>query len=194
MENVKLKSRFTGDLRPFQFSILHFTFTRLLVLGLAGILVTACWPSRIGFRDDSMPAEWKVFFVEPLELNAATAPANYSAVLTESLRSGIQNNTRLKTGSDPDKAEVQITGTIISYSTSPQALTEGDNAARSRLTISANFTIITPTQGLEKMTVTSTRFADYDANQNLSDVENDLIEEINRLIVQDVINKLLSNW
>ena len=179
-------------MRPFQFTFFNFQFAAILSVVL--IIASACWPSSIAFRDASYPEEWKVFFVEPLELNAATAPANYSAVLTESLRTGIQNNTRLKIGSNPDQAQVQITGIITSYATSPQALTEGDNAARNRLTISANFTIITPTQGLEKMTVTSTRFADYDSNQNLSDVENDLIEEINKLIVQDVINKLSSNW
>jgi lipopolysaccharide assembly LptE-like protein len=166
-------------------------FLSLLVIPM---LLTSCWPTRIGFVDNSMPEEWKAFFVEPLELNAATAPANYNAVLTESLRSGIQNNTRLKMVGDPENAQVQISGTITAYNTTPQALKEGDNAAKNRLTISATFTIITPTQGLEKMQVTSTRFADYDSSQNLTDVENELIEIINQQIVQDVINKLLSNW
>ena len=42
--------------------------------------------------------------------------------------------------------------------------------------------------------MTSTRFADYDASQQLSDVESQLLELINQQIVQDVINKLRSNW
>jgi hypothetical protein len=45
-----------------------------------------------------------------------------------------------------------------------------------------------------KMTLTSTRFADYDSNLDLSTVESQLLEEINKQIVQDVINKILSNW
>lgn len=156
--------------------------------------LSSCWPTRVGFVDDSMPEEWRDFYITPLELNAATAPANYNATLTESLRNGVQNNTRLKMLTRIDDADVQISGTVNSYNTTPQALTNGDNAQKNRLTVSVNFTIITPTKGLEKMQMTSTRFADYDATQQLSDVESQLLELINQQIVQDVINKLRSNW
>ncbi len=141
-----------------------------------------------------MPEDWKDFYVTPLELNAATAPANYNATLTESLRNGVQNNTRLKMLTKIDDADVQISGVVNSYNTTPQAVTNGDNAQKNRLTVSVNFTIITPTKGLEKMQMTSTRFADYDASQQLSDVESQLLDLINQQIVQDVINKLRSNW
>lgn len=157
-------------------------------------LLSSCWPTQVGFQDSGMPEEWREFYVTPLELNAATAPANYNASLTEAVRNGIQNNTRLKMLTAIDSADVQISGIISGYSTSPQAITNGDNAQKNRLTISVNFTIITPTKGLEKMQMTSTRFADYDASQQLSDVESQLLELINQQIVQDVINKLRSNW
>ena len=44
------------------------------------------------------------------------------------------------------------------------------------------------------MELTSSRFVDYDATLDLASNENDLLEEINKQIVQDVINKLFSNW
>jgi hypothetical protein len=44
------------------------------------------------------------------------------------------------------------------------------------------------------MNLTSTRFVDFDSNTDLATVERTLLEEINTQIVQDVINKLLSNW
>lgn len=168
--------------------------THLLILSVILPLLSSCWPTRISFVDDSMPEEWKTFYVTPLELNAATAPASYNATLTETVRNGLQNNTRLKMLADPEQANVQISGIISGYSTSPQAITQGDNAQKNRLTVSVNFTIITPTKGLEKIQMTSSRFADYDATQQLSDVENGLLEVINQQIVQDVINKLRSNW
>jgi len=158
------------------------------------VSLSSCWPTSVAFRDNSMPEEWKKFFVSPLDMSAATAPSNYNAILTESLRSGIQNNTRLRLANELDSAQVQISGTITGYGTTPLAIQEGDNASKTRLTISANFTIITPTKGLEKMTLNSSKFADFDASQSLPDVEAGLIEAINQQIVQDVINKLLSNW
>jgi hypothetical protein len=44
------------------------------------------------------------------------------------------------------------------------------------------------------MKLTSSRFIDYDSNTDLASVEQDLMRQINEQIVQDVINKLLSNW
>lgn len=166
----------------------------LIALTFLIFIVSSCWPTRVSFIDDTMPPEWKNFFVTPLELNAATAPANYNASLTEAVRTGMQNNTRLEMLPEIDSADVRISGTVTSYYTSPQAITEGDNAQRNRLTVSVSFTILSPTKGLEKMQMTSTRFADYDASQQLSDVEAQLLEVINQQIVQDVINKLRSNW
>lgn len=158
-------------------------------------LLTSCWPT--GFMnpiDTSMPEEWKKFFVAPLELSATTAPSNYPANLAESMRSGIQNNTRLKLASNLESADVKISGTISGYNTSPIAIQQGDAAAKNRLTVSVNFTIITATKGLEKMEMTSSRFADYESNEQLTDVETRLLESINQQVVQDVVNKLLSNW
>ena len=44
------------------------------------------------------------------------------------------------------------------------------------------------------MEFTSSRFADYESNEQLVDVETRLLEAINQQVVQDVVNKLLSNW
>ena len=41
---------------------------------------------------------------------------------------------------------------------------------------------------------TSTRFADFSSGTNLSQVETKLFEDISAQMVQDLINKLLSNW
>jgi hypothetical protein len=46
----------------------------------------------------------------------------------------------------------------------------------------------------QEMTLSSTRFADYPTDNNFSVVENELNEQISQQIVQDVINKILSNW
>ena len=158
-------------------------------------MVASCYPT--GFlspKDNSMSEEWKAFFVSPLELSAATAPSNYPANLSEAMRSGIQNNTRLKLASNLESAQVQISGIISNYNTSPIAIQEGDVASKNRLTVTVNYTIITPTKGLEKIVFSSSRFSDYESNQQLNDVEATLLESINQQVVQDVVNKLLSNW
>lgn len=167
---------------------------KLLFFLFLGTFLSACWPKSLSFVDISMPDEWKTFSVQTIENNAATAPLNYAANLTESIKDGIQNNSRLQLNPKADAAEVQIEGRISNYMVQPIALQVGDDAAKNRLTITANFTIFISVPKEEEMTVSSTRFADYNSSQDLATVEAQLIEEINKQIVQDIINKLYSNW
>ena len=164
-----------------------------LILLLA--VLSSCWPSSISFKDKgSMPEEWKTFSVKTLEILAPNAPLSYGANLTEQLKDGIQNNTRLLLNTNFGKGEVNIDGKIISYNVTPIAIKGNDNATQNRLTISAQFSIEITKPKEELISVTSTRFSDFNANDNLAAVEAQLLEEINTQIIQDVINKLMSNW
>lgn len=166
----------------------------IYIFVLLQLALSSCWPTRIGFVDGSMPPEWQQFSLKTLDNNAPNAPLSYAASLSESIKDGIQNNTRLTLVGDPNKAQVQIEGEITNYSVTPIALQEGDNAAQNRLTISAKFTIYITSPEEDKMTLSSSRYVDYSSTQDLSSIESTLLEEINSQIVQDVVNKLLSNW
>ena len=85
-------------------------------------------------------------------------------------------------------------GAITSYSITPIALVQGDNATQNRLTISVKFNFYINAPEEDEMTLVSTRFFDYDASADLSSQESVFLDEINAQIVQDVTNKLLSNW
>lgn len=165
-------------------------------------LLASCWPASISFKDKgSMDERWKFFSVKTLENNAANAPLSYQSDLTEAIKTGVQNNTSLKLNASADESQLNIEGRITAYDVSPIAMQVGDVAAKNRLTISTNFIIFINVERAEseklaedRMTLTSTRFADYNSDADLSVVEAQLLEEINKQIVQDVINKLLSNW
>ena len=157
-------------------------------------LLTGCWPSSVSFVDGTMPPEWKTFFVKTLENNAPNTPLSYAPALSEVIKDGIQTKTKLQLNTSAENAEVEIEGLIVNYSITPIALQEGDNASQNRLTISVNFKIFIHAPEEDEMMLVSTRFIDYDSNTDLGIVETQLLEEVNTQIVQDVINKLLSNW
>lgn len=158
------------------------------------MLLSSCWPSRISFVDGTMPDEWKTFYVKTLDNNAPNTPLSYAASLSENVKDGVQNNTRLLLNNDAAKAEIEIEGVITNYAITPVALQEGDNAAQNRLTVAVNFNIFVHQPEEDNMTLVSSRFIDYDSNTDLGIVETQLLEEVNVQIVQDVVNKLLSNW
>jgi hypothetical protein len=168
---------------------------KLIPLIVLCMLFAGCYPSSISFIDNgSMNEAWKTFTVKTLENRAPNAPTSYAVTLSEKLKDGVQNNTRLSLNPNLGKGEVNIEGTIASYTVMPIALQEGDNAAKNRLTVTVNFTIFVTKPEEEEMTLTSTRFVDYDSKTDLASVESTLLEQVTSQVVQDVINKLLSNW
>lgn len=141
-----------------------------------------------------MPPEWKNFYLVTLDNNAPNTPLSYAANLSEDLKDGVQNNTRLLLANNEDDSQLIISGTITSYTIQPVALQDGDVAAKNRLSVSVNFVIDIKEPSEDSKTVTSTRFVDYDADTDLGLVESEKLQEVNKQIVQDLINKLLSNW
>ena len=103
------------------------------------LVLSSCWPASVSFNDTgSLNPCLRLFYMEVLENNAPNAPINYSNELTEAIKSGVQNNTRLLITDEANHPQVIITGTITNYAITPVALQEGDNSAQNRLTISAS--------------------------------------------------------
>lgn len=168
---------------------------RYIFLLIPLLILNSCWPTSVSVIDKGgMPEEWKSFSLLTLNNNAPNAPLSLAANLSEQVKDGIQNNTRLALNPESGKGEVVIEGSINGYTVSPVALQEGDNAAKNRLSISVQFTFNISQPNEEKMVLNTTRFVDYDSNTDLAGAETSLLEEISRQIVQDVINKLQSNW
>lgn len=169
-------------------------FPSYMYLAVLLFSMSACWPVSVALKDKAMPKEWEQFSVQTLENSAPNAPLSYAARLSEDLKDGIQNNSKLKLSNQANTGEVQIEGKITNYTIQPIALQAGDVASKNRLTISTSYVITITKPKEEEMTLTSTRFADYNSDFDFNTVEQSLIEEINKQIVQDVLNKLFSNW
>ncbi len=167
----------------------------LLLFIILGLLFTSCWPSSVSLIDTGgMPEEWKTFTLKTLENKAPNTPLSYAALLSEKTKDAIQNNTRLMLNPVNGEGELSIEGIITSYQIVPVALQEGDNSQKNRLSVSVEFSIFVTKPKEEKITLNTTRFVDYDSSIDLASAENDLLEEVNKQITQDLINKLMSNW
>ncbi len=168
---------------------------RIIPLFLLLLLLGACWPESISFRDSGgMPVEWKTFTIENLENTAPNCPLSFAPLLTEELKDGVQNNTRLLLNTKKGAGEVNISGVISNYQVQPIAIQGADNATNNRLTMTLQLKVKITTPTEQEWQVVSTRFADFSASANLADVEQKLFAEIAAQMVQDLINKLYSNW
>jgi hypothetical protein len=166
-----------------------------LLLFIPIAFLTACWPTSVSFQDGSVPPEWKRFMVQTLESNAANAPISYAPNLTEDLKDAIQNRVGLKlVASEENDPQVNVAGIIQSYIITPLSLQDNTAEIQNRLTIRATFEIFISEPEEEVMELNISRFADFDAGEDVGSIQDQLLEEINDQIIQDVLNKLLSNW
>jgi hypothetical protein len=75
------------------------------------------------------------------------------------------------------------------------AIQGNDQAALNRLTIAIEVTFTNKIDENYSFTGTSfSRYVDYSSSQNLTEVQDGLIEEINQMLVEDVFNKAVVNW
>ena len=156
----------------------------ILAIGLQGCV-------SYSLVDGSINAE--TFSVSMFEEQAANAPAGYGGQFTDFLKDFMIGRTKLKLKNlDSD---IQISGKIINYNTTPAAIqSNSESAALNRLSVTIAVTVINNIDDKESFERNFTQFSDYDASQDLSSVETELLEDINNKISQDIINKLASNW
>ena len=140
--------------------------------------------------DGSINAD--TFSISNFEEQAANAPAGYGGQFTDFLKDFMISRTKLKL-KDLD-ADIKISGVIKSYNTSPVALQNNETAALNRLKITIKITVINTVNDKESFEQNFTQFSDYSSDQDLSNVETQLLEDINSKIAQDIVNKLSSNW
>ena len=155
------------------------------------LILTGC-KVTYSLVDQDFPPHWKTFSLENIEVSAPNAPTTFSIQLTELIKDGLLDRTKLELLPDGD-ADIQFTGTVVTYRVAPQAIQANETAAQNRLTISMRMNYTTKSQDGElkiQSPFTLTRFAVYNADQDLTSVEATLLEEINAQFVQDIINRL----
>lgn len=162
------------------------------ILLYVSIILGSC-SVQYGMIDGSIDAS--TFSVDLFEEQAPNAPAGYGAVYTDFLKDYLISRTRM--GLKNQGADIEIYGKIMNYNTSPvsiQSGASGGNAAFTRLTVSLSVTVINNRDDKQSFESNFTQFSDFDATQELSSVEDQLLQEINGKLSQDIINKLTSNW
>lgn len=116
-----------------------------------------------------------------------------SQLMTDKLRNRILSQTGLA-AVNGDNADYEMRGTITHYGQTVSGMQSTTTASQNRLSISIEINFKNRLDEKASFKQTFTRFADFDANQQLIAIENRLIEEISNLIADDVFNKAFVNW
>ena len=136
----------------------------------------------------------KTFSVDYFKPQSAMATPLYAQRFTESLKDLLLAQSPLRIAER--NGELIYSGTVVDYRTAPVAIQSGaaETASLNRLTITVKVkyeNTLEPELSFEK---TFSKFADYDANQDLFTIEESLWSLINEQLTQEIYNASLGNW
>ena len=164
----------------------------LIIIGLLGLSFTQQSCGFYKFSGTSICVEVETFSVGFFENNASIVNPLLSQNITEKLKEKFISETNLSI--TEQKGDFEFSGAITNYTVAPISAQGGDNASMNRLTISVDVKLICPKCPKSAFEQTFTNFQDFDAAENFSDVEEELIEEISVMLVQSIFNKAAINW
>ena len=155
------------------------------------VVLPAC-KVKYSFSGVNISPEVQTYSVQYFPNRAALVQAQLSQLFTDALMDKIQANTSLDLSNQG--GDVQFSGEITGYATRPTAITGEETAARNRLTITVRVKYTNAVEPELDFDTSFSRYEDYDASLNLTDVEDELIDLIVENLVEDIFNRAFVSW
>lgn len=167
------------------------TYLALAVIVLMGL--TGC---RISYRLNGTAIDYTVYktiSVSNFPIRAALVYPPLQQTFENELLDYITRNTRLRTTDDAN-TDIQIEGEITGYNLTPQAVTEDAYASKTRLTIQVRVKYTDNRAEGKDVDQTFSAYRDFDSSELLTDVQDQLCQEISKELVELIFNATLGDW
>jgi len=148
---------------------------------------------KYGFKDVApIPTEVKTFRVNYFENKAQYVNSQLSPQLTERLKQKIISTTRLRQTNNDD-AHYDISGFVSQYYATTVAISNNQSTGN-RLNVGFHLVFRNTLDDTKNFEADISRTFDFPASQSISDAERSLNEEIIKNLVDEIFNKIFSNW
>ncbi len=144
------------------------------------------------FTGASIPVSAKTISIEYIENNADFVNPTLSETLTQALRDRFSSQSSLTLITNG--GDLQFSGEITNYKTSPQAIQGDDFAALTRLSVTVKIKYTNLIEPENDFNTSFTAYEDYDSAMDLTSVQDGLIEVIKEMLIDDIFNKAVVNW
>ena len=166
---------------------------KILTTILLIIITLSSCSVNYSFTGADIPAEAQTISIGDFFATAPMANPQVSLKFSNDMTSMLLTQTSLDIVNE--LGDLRFEGTIVGYKITPVAIqSDTETAAKSRLTMTVNVkytNTIEPEKSFEKK---FSQFADFAADQNLNDVEEELIDLIDETLVQDIFNASIGSW
>lgn len=159
------------------------------------VLLTIPQSCRISYKLNGSALDYTVYHtihVGEFPIRAALVYAPLQQTFENELLDYITRNTRLQT--TDGASDLQMEGEITGYNLSPQAVTEDAYASQTRLTITVRVKYTDTKKENADIDQTFSAYRDFPATEMLTDVQEQLCQEITKELVDLIFNATLGNW
>jgi len=165
----------------------------LLLLSLITVLLFSPGCSiKYSFSGASISPDVKTISIQYFQNRASLVQPSLSQDLTDALIDKCRAETDLKFINDV--GDVNFEGEITDYNTRPLTVGADARAATNRFSITVRVKFTNSMQPEFSYEQSFSRYADYDSNLDLSQVEAELSEQIIEMIIEDIFNQAFVNW
>ncbi len=164
----------------------------VIALYTIAVLTLSNCTGGYSFTGASIPPDAKTISIQTFPNYASLVNPQLSQILSDGMRNTFASQTNL-TVINYD-GDLDIRGEITGYTMQPTAITSNDQAAMNRLTITIKVKFVntkTPNANFEQ---SFTRYKEFSSQLNFAGIENSLVEEIVKELIEDVFNRSVVNW
>lgn len=164
----------------------------ILLAILPTLLLAGCIPS---FRFNGSAINYDVYKtinVSEFPIRAALVYPPLQQTFENELLNYISRNTKLQEIDGP--ADIELSGEITGYSLSPQAVGTNAYATETRLTITVRVKYVDNKNPANNTDQTFSAYRQFSSSLMLTDVQDDLCDQISKELVTLIFNATLGNW
>ncbi len=165
---------------------------KVFLLILIPLIATAC---KVSYSFNGASIDYnliKTISISDFQNQAPLVYAPLTQVFNEEMKDVFTRNTKLRF--TETNADIEIEGEIIRYDFTPQSVKEDAFASETRFTISVRMRYRNNKKPEEDKEETFTAYRDFNSNQSVDAVQDQLIEQISKEIVDQIFNSTMSNW
>jgi hypothetical protein len=165
-----------------------------ILIVLSVVVFTACKVSY-SFTGAVPMVGVKTFSVDYFPNRATLVNPNLSQQFTEGTN-GLQDKLIKQTSLSQisENGDLEFSGQITGYEVRPMNIQQGDLAAQNRLTITVKVKFTNNKDHSQDWEKTFTAYEDFDSNNSLGDVEDQLVPDIITKLTDDIFNASIANW
>lgn len=165
---------------------------RLIYLILLVIIMTGCTVSYKFNGSNINYSETPTLDIRDFQNQAELVYAPLTQVFNERMKDVFIRGTKLQLTSIAPSMEIE--GEIVRYYLTPLAVQENNLASQTRLTMEVRYRFRNNVRSEEDKEETISAYRDFESSKMLTDVQDQLIEELTKEIVDQIFNATMSNW